>query len=208
MKGLVETMIAQSLSPRLITDLKFQYTENLLLEARHHKEIREEQRRTGIDTFDVDLRIEAIDAELERRRSLYHGADDLPPWPRTDDRWYEQLLEDARELKTTWPLADFLTTVVGMQLHGRGPELSGDCPFHQSKSRTSFKVSTEKNVWHCFGCGKGGDLFRFVEEHSGITSWPDQVREVERITGTLAQHSRSIINIGAEMRREFEEALR
>ncbi|HEV2128696.1 MAG TPA: CHC2 zinc finger domain-containing protein [Thermomicrobiales bacterium] len=174
-----------ALAPQCIHDLRFLYTEYLELESRHHKEVREEQRRAGIDTADVDLQIDALDAELVRRAALYLQSDELPPWPRLDDERYAQLLEDARELKAIWPLADFLTRVVGLELHGRGPGLAGDCPFHQSKSRASFKVSTEKNVWHCFGCNKGGDLFRFVGGYYDVTSFPDQVRKVEEVTATM-----------------------
>jgi DNA primase len=43
----------------------------------------------------------------------------------------------------------------------------GCCPFHEEKS-ASFHVLPEKGRYKCFGCGKGGDIFRFVEETQGV----------------------------------------
>ena len=38
-----------------------------------------------------------------------------------------------------------------------------DCPHHQSQSKTSLHVSLERGLWHCFGCGVGGDVIQLVE---------------------------------------------
>ena len=41
------------------------------------------------------------------------------------------------------------------------------CPFHREKS-PSFMIKEEKQLWHCFGCGKGGDAFGFLMEIESI----------------------------------------
>ena len=41
------------------------------------------------------------------------------------------------------------------------------CPFHHEKT-PSFMVNAEKQIWKCFGCGKGGDVFSFIEEMEGL----------------------------------------
>ncbi|MER3406201.1 MAG: DNA primase, partial [Chloroflexota bacterium] len=63
------------------------------------------------------------------------------------------------EIKARLDLPDVVSGYV--QLRKSGRYLKGLCPFHQEKT-PSFIVFPEKGTWHCFGCGKGGDLFSFV----------------------------------------------
>lgn len=48
-----------------------------------------------------------------------------------------------------------------------GTNMRGLCPFHREKT-PSFMVSREKQIFHCFGCGKGGDIITFIEEIEGM----------------------------------------
>ncbi|EIA19973.1 DNA primase [Listeria fleischmannii] len=55
-----------------------------------------------------------------------------------------------------------------VQLKKQGRNYIGLCPFHGEKT-PSFSVSPEKQIFHCFGCGKGGNVFSFLMEHDHLT---------------------------------------
>src|SRR3954466_9683329 len=55
-----------------------------------------------------------------------------------------------------------------------GATYKGACPFHSEKT-PSFHVNGEKGFFHCFGCGVGGDVFKFLELHEKV-GFQDAVR--------------------------------
>jgi DNA primase len=57
---------------------------------------------------------------------------------------------------------------VHVPLKKRGKNFVGRCPFHQEKT-PSFSVSPDKQMFYCFGCGKGGNVFTFVMEHDKVS---------------------------------------
>lgn len=52
-------------------------------------------------------------------------------------------------------------------LRRNGSQYMGRCPFHEDNS-PSFSVNPHEKVYHCFGCGVGGDVFKFVQEKEGL----------------------------------------
>jgi len=68
-----------------------------------------------------------------------------------------------------------------VRLERKGRNYGGLCPFHDEKT-PSFMVSPERQTWHCFGCGKGGDVFTFVMEKEGL-SFPEALEELARRAG-------------------------
>ncbi len=69
------------------------------------------------------------------------------------------------EIKARLNIVELIGSYV--QLTKSGVHWKACCPFHQERT-PSFMVNEEKNMWHCFGCGKGGDVFAFVMEIEGL----------------------------------------
>jgi DNA primase len=71
-----------------------------------------------------------------------------------------------------------IVRVIGeyVRLKKAGQNFTGLCPFHQEKT-PSFSVHATKQFFHCFGCGKSGDVFKFVMEMDKFT-FPEAVRAV------------------------------
>lgn len=65
-------------------------------------------------------------------------------------------------------LNDIVQVISGyVKLNPRSGNHVGLCPFHNEKT-PSFSVNSEKQIYYCFGCGAGGDVFRFVQQHENL----------------------------------------
>jgi DNA primase len=84
---------------------------------------------------------------------------------------------------------DILDIISGyLSLKKAGGNYKALCPFHSEKT-PSFIVNPEKGIYHCFGCGKGGNVFSFFMEMEGL-SFPEAIRSLARKYGIfLPQNS-------------------
>jgi len=84
------------------------------------------------------------------------------------------------QLKKETDLARLVASY-GISLKRAGKDLVGRCPFHKDDT-PSFVVTPGKNLWHCFGCGAGGDAIEFVMQKEGL-DFPAAVERLRRFTG-------------------------
>ena len=75
----------------------------------------------------------------------------------------DDIIDDVRQ-------ANDVVEVIGsyIPLKKLGASWKTRCPFHQEKT-PSFNVNQQKQIWHCFGCGKGGNVFTFLMEYEKVS---------------------------------------
>lgn len=70
------------------------------------------------------------------------------------------------QIKDTIDIVQYIGTFV--KLYRRGKDNKGLCPFHVEKTPSFTVVGDNKNFYHCFGCGKSGDIIEFVKEYDAV----------------------------------------
>ncbi len=83
------------------------------------------------------------------------------------------------EIRNSVDIVDLISERV--VLKNAGKDHIGLCPFHSEKT-PSFTVSPLKQIFHCFGCGAGGDIFSFMMKHDGV-EFPEAVQLLARRCG-------------------------
>ncbi|MDP2992134.1 MAG: CHC2 zinc finger domain-containing protein, partial [Deltaproteobacteria bacterium] len=88
------------------------------------------------------------------------------------------LLPDSKidEIGNTANIVEVISNYVSLKKVGRNYQ--GLCPFHSEKT-PSFSVSEEKQIFHCFGCGMGGNVFSFLMRYHNI-SFVQAVRDLAK----------------------------
>ncbi|MCB2201754.1 DNA primase [bacterium] len=105
--------------------------------------------------------------------------------------------DTIEQIRDTVDIADVIGDYV--RLKKRGKNFLGLCPFHTEKT-PSFTVSPDKQMYYCFGCGKGGNAITFLMEHEKMT-FVEAVR-------LLAQKANIVIKeTGSDYRREQLERM-
>jgi len=88
----------------------------------------------------------------------------------------EQVLD---EIQARLDIAELIGRYVPLKRAGR--HFKTLCPFHKERT-PSFHVNTEKQIFHCFGCGAGGNIFSFLMQHERLT-FPEAVRQLAEQAG-------------------------
>ncbi|HEX9080052.1 MAG TPA: DNA primase [Desulfuromonadaceae bacterium] len=91
----------------------------------------------------------------------------------------EKVREVAERLSILEVVADYV------QLRRSGANYVGLCPFHGEKT-PSFNVNPAREIFHCFGCGAGGNAFSFIMRIEGL-SFPDAVKHLARKAGVVIE---------------------
>ena len=132
----------------------------------------------------VELQLEALVSELERRKRLWErsATDPLrPAWPRRDTALRTRV--DA--VKAAWPIDRFCIELLGIQpsSHGRD-RWKARCPLPGHHDRTaSFTVyGTRDSAW-CFGCNRGGDVISLTGYAFGLERFYDRLERLEGESG-------------------------
>jgi DNA primase len=108
--------------------------------------------------------------------------------------------DTVRDIAERLSIADIIGEYV--QLKRSGSNFLGLCPFHGEKT-PSFNVNPAREIFHCFGCGVGGDIFSFVMKIEGI-SFPEALSKLAARAG-VAIEERPLTDAEKQTRQEREQ---
>ncbi len=99
-------------------------------------------------------------------------------------RYEEKIVDEVQSLSD---IVEVISNYIPLKRSGR--TFKALCPFHQEKS-PSFIVNAEKQIFHCFGCGVGGNVFSFLMKYENL-NFPEALRNLAgRVNVTLPEPSR------------------
>lgn len=136
----------------------------------------------------AELQLEALIAELERRRALWarSAGDPLrPAWPAHDP----DVPARVAAVKAAWPIERFCRELLACDLQPASRDrLKARCPLPGHDDRSpSFVIYPSTNSAWCFGCQRGGDVIKLTGYALGLERFYDRLKRLEREFG-IAHH--------------------
>lgn len=88
-------------------------------------------------------------------------------------------MDQVAQIREKIDIVAFISEFITLKKAGRN--FKANCPFH-GENTPSFVVSPERQIWHCFGCGKGGDVYTFLMDYERL-EFPEALRMLAKRTG-------------------------
>lgn len=88
-------------------------------------------------------------------------------------------MDQVAQIREKIDIVSFISEYITVKKAGRN--FKANCPFHGEKT-PSFVISPERQIWHCFGCGKGGDVYTFLMEYEKL-EFAEALRHLAKRTG-------------------------
>lgn len=120
-------------------------------------------------------------------------------------------MDPVEQIKQRIDIIELIREFFPLQL--AGANFKARCPFHEEKS-ASFMVSASKQIWHCFGCNEGGDIFSFIMKMEGL-NFPESLRllaeragvKLEQRDPRIASQKNKLLDLLDLAMRYFNQAL-
>ena len=103
--------------------------------------------------------------------------------------------ESIENLKSHLDVVDIISQFI--ELKKTGANFKACCPFHGEET-ASFVVSPAKQIYHCFGCGVGGDSIKFVMEHEKL-SYPEALEKLASMVNVSLEHDNNFKKIDSSL---------
>lgn len=109
-------------------------------------------------------------------------------------------MDQVAQIREKLDIVAFIAEHITVKKAGRN--FKANCPFHGEKT-PSFVISPERQIWHCFGCGKGGDIYTFLMEYEKM-DFPEALRVLAKRAGIELTSQRATSGITSKKERLYE----